>query len=486
MAFNTESTDAVTSTISASTNANDIVAAPDSDWPAEKSAKGINDTSTATTQIIGESRNRPAEPKSGLKPEPSRSDLEVSGSTSIVVPGPPPDGGSQAWLQVLIAHLVIFNTWGYINSFGVFQTYYISTLNQSPSDISWIGSVQVFLLFFIGTFAGRATDAGYFRHTFVVGTILILLGVFMTSICTKYWQLFLAQGICTGIGNGLLFCPTLAILPTYFSKNRAMAVGLAASGTTTGGMIIPGIFEALLPRVGLGWTLRVLGLIMLVFQVVCFALARTRVPPRSIGPLVEFSAFKEIPYLLFAIGIFFCFWGIYPAYYYVGEYASSVIKVSQGNSINLLIVMNGIGVVGRLVPPFLSDRYTGPTNMMIPFVLLSAVTLYCWAAIFTQSGLWAFAIIYGLFSSGVNSLFPTALSSLTTDMTKMGVRMGMVYTVISFATLTGTPIAGALISADNGLYLGMEMFSASLLMVGAIMLFAARISRSGWKLKARM
>lgn len=481
MALAAKRVDAITSNVSE----NDPAAASalrNPEHHTEKHDIDANGTCTSTKKTMGESSEL------SLRAEQPQSDLESGGSApkSIIPAGPPPDGGLQAWLQVLIAHLVIFNTWGYINSFGVFQTYYLSTLEQSPSQISWIGSVQVFLLFFIGTFSGRATDAGYFRPTFIIGTVLVLLGVFTTSVCTEYWQLFLAQGICTGVGNGLLFCPTLAILPTYFSKKRAMAVGLAASGTTTGGMIIPGIFEALLPRVGFGWTLRVLGLIMLVFQVICFFLARTRVPARAVGPVVEFSAFKEIPYLLFAIGIFFCFWGIYPAYYYVGEYASSVIGVSQGDSINLLIIMNGIGIIGRLLPPYLSDRWTGPTNMMIPFVVLSAASLYCWAAVDSQGGLWAFATIYGLFSSGVNSLFPTALSALTTDMTKMGVRMGMVYTVISFATLTGTPIAGALISADGGHYLGMEMFAASLLMIGGITLVAARISRTGWKLGARM
>lgn len=356
MAITTESTDSATPNVSESDHA--AAAAPQkSEYQTEKDEKDVQNTSSTTSKAIGESSVL------SLQTEQPQSDLESSGSAPKGVPaGPPPDGGLQAWLQVLIAHLVIFNTWGYINSFGVFQTYYLSTLEQTPSQISWIGSVQVFLLFFIGTFSGRATDAGYFRHTFVIGSVLILLGVFMTSVCTEYWQLFLAQGICTGIGNGLLFCPTLAILPTYFNKKRAMAVGLAASGTTTGGMIIPGIVEALLPRVGFGWTLRVLGLIMLVFQVTCFLLARTRVPPRTVGPLVEISAFKEMPYLLFAIGIFFCFWGIYPAYYYVGEYASSVIGVSQGDSINLLIIMNGIGIVGRLLPPYLSDRWTGPTN----------------------------------------------------------------------------------------------------------------------------
>lgn len=31
-------------------------------------------------------------------------------------PSDPPDGGLQAWLQVLAAHLIVFNTFGYIKS----------------------------------------------------------------------------------------------------------------------------------------------------------------------------------------------------------------------------------------------------------------------------------------------------------------------------------------------------------------------------------
>ena len=34
-----------------------------------------------------------------------------------------PDGGLVAWIQVVMGHLIMFNIWGYINSFGVFQTY---------------------------------------------------------------------------------------------------------------------------------------------------------------------------------------------------------------------------------------------------------------------------------------------------------------------------------------------------------------------------
>jgi len=238
-------------------------------------------------------------------------------ASSWLDPGPPPDGGLKAWTQVLMGHLVVFNTWGYINSFGVFQTYYVTTLNHPPSDISWVGSVQIFLLFFVGTFSGRATDAGYFRIVIAFGSLLQLLGVFMTSLSTRYWQLFLAQGLCTGLGNGLLFCPTLSLMSTYFTKKRSLAIGIAASGSATGGLVFPVIVQQLLPKIGFPWTVRVLGFVMFVLQAVTLTFLRTRLPPRKSGPLVEWGAFKELSYLLFSIGMFLNFWGLYFAFYYV-------------------------------------------------------------------------------------------------------------------------------------------------------------------------
>ena len=226
----------------------------------------------------------------------------VRSHTSHIDPGPPPDGGLQAWSQSFVAHLIVFNTWGYIQSFGVFQTYYVAILRHPPSDISWVGSTQIFLLFFVGTFSGRATDGGYFRTVFIAGSILQLVGVFTTSLSTRYWQIFLAQGLCSGLGNGLVFCPTLSLVSTYFTKNRSLAIAIAASGSATGGLVIPALVEVLLPKLGFPWTMRVLGFVMLALQAISLTLVRTRLPPRRTGPLIEWAAFKELPYTLFAIG----------------------------------------------------------------------------------------------------------------------------------------------------------------------------------------
>ena len=244
---------------------------------------------------------------------------------SNIPSGPPPDGGPQAWAMAVMSHFVIWNSWGYIQTFGVFQTYYTTALHESPSSISWIGSVQIFFLFIIGPLSGRATDAGFFRPVFVAGLVFQLLGVFMTSLSRTYWQIFLAQGICQGIGNGLQFVPTVSLLSTYFDKNRSFAIGIAATGATTGGMVMPAMVQQLLPQIGFGWTVRALGLVMAVLGITAALVLKTRVPPRKSGALVEWSAFTELPFALFCIGMFFNFWGVYFPFYYVSSFLPSLI-----------------------------------------------------------------------------------------------------------------------------------------------------------------
>lgn len=193
---------------------------------------------------------------------------------------------------------------GYINSFGVFQTYYSATLNLPPSTISWIGSIQVFFLFFIGTFTGRLTDAGYFRPILLLGSVFQLVGIFATSFCTTYWQLFLAQGVCMGIGNGCLFCPSVATVSTYFSTRKGLAIGISACGSATGGLIFPAMARQLLGTVGFGWTMRAIGFVQAFGFLVANLGLKTRVPPRKTGAIIEWAAFEELEYTFFAAGSF--------------------------------------------------------------------------------------------------------------------------------------------------------------------------------------
>ncbi|KAE8395389.1 hypothetical protein BDV23DRAFT_194938 [Aspergillus alliaceus] len=132
----------------------------------------------------------------------------------------PADGGFVVWYLVALDDFVISSTWGYINDFGVFHTYYTETLGHPSSGISWIRSIPIFLLFFIGTFSGQATDAGYSKATLILG---------------RCWS------VGQGIGCRLMFCPTIVLIPTYFAKKRSIAMGIVASRSETGGLVFPAL-----------------------------------------------------------------------------------------------------------------------------------------------------------------------------------------------------------------------------------------------------
>jgi hypothetical protein len=123
-----------------------------------------------------------------------------------------------------------------VNTFGNYQTFYESDLlsSYSPSAISWIGSIQMFLLMFVGAATGPIYDAGYARHLIYFGTFFTSFGMMMLSICHQYWQVLLAQAICVGLGTGMLFVPSVALLSTYFTTRLATAIGIAATGSGIG------------------------------------------------------------------------------------------------------------------------------------------------------------------------------------------------------------------------------------------------------------
>jgi predicted MFS family arabinose efflux permease len=281
--------------------------------------------------------------------------------------------------------------------------------------------------------------------------------------------------------QSLVFTPSVTLLAQYFQKKRGLAIGIAAAGAASGGMVYPAIVETCLYHIGFPWTVRIMGFVMLVTQALCVLGLKPRLGPRRAGPIVEWSAFKELPYALYAIGSFLLFWGLYFAFFYIGKFGRNILGLSQSSSINLLIVLNGIGFFARIIPGYLADRWTGPVTMYIIFAFSASLIIFCWAFVDSQSGLTGFSITYGIFAGGIQSLFPSSLSTLTTDLKKAGVRLGMVFSVVSFAALTGPPLAGALIQQNDGKYLYAQMWAGTSMMAGFLTLVAARIAKAGWK-----
>ena len=156
-------------------------------------------------------------------------------------------------------------------------------------------------------------------------------------------------------------------------------------------------------------------------------------------------------------------------------FGREVAGISESGSLTLLIILNAVGIPGRIIPAFLADKYFGAFNVLIPFVAGGAVMLYAWAGVNQTGSFYAFVTLYGICANAVQTLFPSTLSLLTTDLSKMASRVGMVFAVASLACLTGPPLAGRLIDMGHGSYLYAQMFGGSSMTVGCVFLGAARL-----------
>ena len=152
-----------------------------------------------------------------------------------------PDGGLDAWLAVFGGFCCFFVSFGWVLSIGVFQAYYQDHQLQdySSSETSWILSTETFLLQFLAPFYGFIFDSYGPQYLLLGGSFMHVFGLMMLSISSKYYQIFLAQSICSACGASALFYAGNNSVSTWFMRKRALALGIVASGASLGGVILP-------------------------------------------------------------------------------------------------------------------------------------------------------------------------------------------------------------------------------------------------------
>lgn len=397
-----------------------------------------------------------------------------------------PEGGLRGWLCVFGGWWCTFVTFGYLNAYGLFQEYYQTTflVDKSPSQIAWIGAFQYFLMFSPAIFAGRLFDLGFFRPLFTVGCVLLVFSQMMVSLCSSYYQLFLAQGVGLGLGFGLVFNLAINCPAHYFNRRRGLALGVVASGSSTGGVVFPILVRNAIPRIGYGWTMRVVGFIALFCVTVAYLSLSTRLTPainvrdKSKGgwgqvQWYQFSAFRNPAYSFFVAGAAFVMFGLYTPFSYIDVWTSGGAgKVIAGNGYYLSI-LNAASSFGRILPGLVADR-VGRINTVLPHLAVSGILIFIFPLCTNVGGLVTFCILFGFTSGCYVSLIPACSAQLGSTAT-VGTRNGMMFFLMSFGGLFGTPISGAILgNPPNYDWWATAGYSATMVTLGSICIFFSR------------
>lgn len=409
-----------------------------------------------------------------------------------------PEGGLQAWLVVAGGFSGMMACFGYMNTVGTYQAYLAThqLSAYSESSIGWIFSVYIFLAFGAGVQVGPMFDKHGPFYLVLAGATCVLLSIFLLGVCTAYWHFMLVFGILGGLGNAFIFTPAVSAVGHYFHRGRGHATGIATCGGALGGVIFPLMLEELFPKIGWAWATRIQGFIFLVLVILAVLLIRSRLPPRPGGSaLPDVRVFRQPAFALVTLGAFFLETGLFVPIAYITSYALQTDgAISPTFAYQLLAIFNAGSFLGRWAPGYIADKL-GRYNTQIAAVFLCAVaSLTLWLpatvlagemSVASHSAVLGLTVVFAAlmgFASGSNiSLTPVCVGMLCPT-NAYGRYVATTYTAVSIGTLIGLPIAGALISACEGKYWGVAVFTGLCYVCGFSCFLAVRVIKAGCKI----
>jgi len=333
--------------------------------------------------------------------------------------------------------------------------------------------------FAFGIVSGKLFDAGYFHTLVATGSVLFSFSLFMLSLARPhhYYQVFLSQGLGMGLGIGLTFVPTVSILVHHFERHRALASGIALSGSSIGAVIFPIMLNHLIPKIGFAQAVRATAYIVLGCLVAANALMRTNLATSKLRanapPPDVWSFFTDAPYMVAVFGSLMGLFGLYFPVFYLQLYSVQNANVGATLAFYSLAILNASSAFGRIGGNFLADRF-GPWNLQIPCTTITAATIWAVLGVKNSATLVVVSILYGLFSGAGLSLTVAGWASLARNPREAGARTGLALAIASFGILGSAPAQGALLS-DQFKWLRPIAFSSTLLFGSSLLFFITRI-----------
>ncbi|KAF9946524.1 hypothetical protein BGZ70_003175, partial [Mortierella alpina] len=321
------------------------------------------------------------------------------------------------------------------------------------------------------------------------------------------WHLYVTQGVMFGIGASFAYYPAIAVPSQYFSKNRGLAIGIAVSGTGLGGFGLAPLTQALIERLDIFWSLRVLAVLLFVVCGVACALIKERkevtheveaiedaqetlrdqertITPYGEGALDEgqrkdaearkpsffqsLHVFKDPRFMSLTLAEFTASLGYLIPLYFMQTYAVFIGLTPEQGAL-IIGISNGSAFVGRIALGVIADKFSNT----------KALLFCCWASAISVMVFWTIAKSFGtlllmgvsfnLFIGAYVSLVPVAVAeSFGTE--TMASMIGLMYGAGGLAMWGGSPLAGYILDSTrpNVSYTPVIMTAGGSLVLGAL------------------
>ena len=321
-------------------------------------------------------------------------------------------------------------------------------------DFHWsratVTSGSVFGKIIIGPLFGFA--AGWFIDRFgprrlMLSAILMcgfaVIGLSKMTSLWEFYSLYLLMALGYMFGGPL---PNQVLTSRWFNKSRGKAMGIAYLGIGIGGMLVPQIAKWLNMQMDWRSSLVILGIFMIAvaFPMAWFVQENpggTFKAAKEDQHRTHFrSILKSRSFYLLAIGSMCSIGAVAGISQNLKLFFSIDLKYSQGQSANIISMVLGTSIIGRLLMGWLADRYPKKYIMMLIYTLITGAILLLYFAS-SPGVIYIFAFIFGIGLGGDYMIIPLMAAELF-GVKVMGRVMGLVLAIDGLAEAFGPILAG--------------------------------------------
>lgn len=436
--------------------------------------------------------------QTGLEKIEIQEEGESAGTTVSGKP-PPPEEGLRAWLTAFSTFAAQGFAIGYASAWGVYNRTLL-TGGDFPGanafQLAFCGTIALGTLTVTGIFTGALSDRLPTQLMALGGAVTMAAALLAGSFATQIWMLFCSQAL-YGIGASFALMPATAVLPTWFTKRRSLAMGLATSGTGVGGAVMSVVSQACISAGG--WRLGLRVLAAMAFGIVGLAsiFIKRRVPnkgpPGKFRP-INFSYFRNATFsLLFGV-VFTTIFAFFTPSMFI---PLMLFDGGYGNATGAAVsaAFSAMLAVGRILGGLITD-YVGELNMLYIGCTIPGTMALLWminptnlVVVVVTSMIWAF---FG----GAPLVATPVLASKEFGIVGLGSVLGMLYIAFGPGQLFGPSISGMIV--DNNTYYNSQGqrvgadyrpllgFSAAMWLVASFIGLALRWTKVKWKLKVKI
>ena len=391
----------------------------------------------------------------------------------------PPDGG-WGWIVTLSSFFINVVIIGMHNSFAILYLDLVDEFEKSYATTAWVGSLAFGSILLFAPLSGFLANKYSCRGVALLGVLIASSGLLLSSYATSLTMLYFTYGFMYGFGTSLCYMQGTVMVTRYFTSKRALASGIALSGSTLGALVMAPFYEYL--QSCLKWRRSLQAISGVTFlMVLCAASYKPLQKPRKVTTeerikdsparkfVKDYSLWKNKAFLVWAVAVALSKLGYLVPWVHMVQLSQDA-GFSRRYGSKLIQYMGVAATISRLMIGKIVDLpQVNRQHVSQISSCAMGVTHIIQAYNFdTKFGLAAYSVLLGIMDGGVEILLPLMTLDLV-GAENLSIAWGCILAVISLSSL-GPPVAGKIRDTQKT-YFWAFYFAGVPMIMAALVLF---------------